>query len=272
MAACSSIQPLGEDRIEHGNCSTRHYWQLLKKSPRLVITLPVFKDSEFLECALKELDNATRSIVNDYIFVIAEDGSDSSKMISELKTKYPNVVHLQSGERLGKGRALRESWGKVDGDIYLFADVDLATDLNKLDAYRNLIESQKEYDLVTGSRYLPESTCERPPLRKLASLAYNSLVRLLFRTGVRDHQCGFKSLSKRLVERLLVESRSDSWFWDTEAFVLARKFGFRIHEIPVYWVEVQAHRTSLKRLMSDGLLFGSGLLKLLKRTYFTLGT
>jgi hypothetical protein len=242
----------------------------LKETPRLVITLPVFKDSHFLEGTLKELDTVTRSIVKDFTFVIAEDASDSSKMVDDLKAKYPNIVHLQSNERLGKGRALRESWGKVDGDIYLFADVDLATDLIKLDAYRNLVESQKEYDLVTGSRYLPESTCKRPPLRKLASLTYNWMVRLLFRTGVRDHQCGFKSFSKRLVERLLVESRSDSWFWDTEAFVLAKKFGFRIHEIPIYWVEIQTTRTSLKRLMSDALLFSSGLLRLLNRMYFSL--
>jgi len=245
---------------------------LSKESARLVITLPVFRDSKFLEDTLKELDTATRSIAKDFIFIVAEDGSNSSKLVDELKAKYHNLVYIQSDERLGKGRALRESWGKVDGDIYLFADVDLATNLTKLDAYRNLVESQQEYDLVTGSRYLPGSSCERPSLRKLASLTYNWLVRLLFRTGVRDHQCGFKSFSKGLVERLLVESRSDSWFWDTEAFVIARKFGFRIHEIPIYWVEIQATKTSLRRLMSDALLFGSGLLRLLKRTYFTLDT
>ncbi len=36
---------------------------MLKQTPRLVITLTVFKDSQFLEGTLKALDTATKSIV-----------------------------------------------------------------------------------------------------------------------------------------------------------------------------------------------------------------
>ena len=151
----------------------------------------------------------------------------------------------------------------------MYVDVDLATDLGKYDAYRNLFLMQNEFDLVTGSRYIPGSTTNRPRLRRAASIAYNSLVRLLFHTGVHDHQCGFKSFSRQLVDCLAVEAKSDSWFWDTEVIVIAKRRGFKIKEIPIEWEEKKGRRTPLKRLLRDVWLHGTGLLTLTYRVYFT---
>ena len=207
-------------------------------------------------------------IEKDCILLIAEDGSNSKGTVDELRWRYSNIVHIQHDERLGRGRALREAWKKVRGEVYVFVDVDLATDLMKFDAYRNLISLQSEFDLVTGSRYLPDSTTNRPWLRRSASVAYNWLVRLLFHTGVHDHQCGFKSFSHRLVDCLAAEAKSDSWFWDTEVIVIAKRTGFRVKEIPIDWEEKKGQRTPLKRLLRDVWLHGKGLMSLLYRVYF----
>ena len=147
-----------------------------------------------------------KPLSQSFTLLIAEDGSDSSQIVAELKQKYPNIVHFQHDQRLGRGKALREAWKAVKGDVYIYVDVDSATDLWKFDAYRNLILMQKDFDLVTGSRYIEGSITNRPLLRRLTSQTYNGLVRLLFQTGVHDHQCGFKSFSSRLVERLSVEA------------------------------------------------------------------
>ena len=63
--------------------------------------------------------------------------------------------------------------------------------------------------------------------------------------------------------------KSDSWFWDTEVIVLAKKMGLPIKEIPVDWVEKKGRRTPLKRLLRDVWLHGMGLLTLFYRVYFT---
>ena len=233
----------------------------------LIVTLPVYKDTSFLGSTVDLLEQATKPISGSFTLLIAEDGSNSSQLVAQLKKKYPNVVHLQHDQRLGRGKALREAWKSVKGDVYIYVDVDSATDLWEFDAYRNLILMQKDFDLVTGSRYIRGSVTNRPLIRRLTSKAYNRLVRLLFHTGVHDHQCGFKSFSSPLVERLSVEARSDSWFWDTEVIVLARKMRFRIHEIPIHWTEKKGPRTPLKRLLKDVWLHGSGLLRLVYRTY-----
>ena len=234
----------------------------------MVVTLPVYNDMKFLGPTTAALEETTKPIEENFTLLIAEDGSDSSATVDELKQKYSNIVHIQHNERLGRGRALREAWKVVQGDVYVYVDVDLATNLAKFDAYRNLLLLQNQFDLITGSRYIAASVTNRPKLRRSASIAYNWLVRFLFHTGVHDHQCGFKSFSHRLVDCLAVEAKSDSWFWDTEAIVVAKKMGFSIKEIPIEWAEKKGQRTPLKRLLNDVKLHGTGLFALLYRVYF----
>jgi len=236
---------------------------------QLIVTLPVYRDTASLEKTADALQEITPSISKDFTLLIAEDGSNSSKMVERLRTKYPNIIYFQNDRRLGRGKALREAWKKVRGNIYAYIDVDQATDLRRLNAYANLINLQEDFDLVTGSRYIAASETARPWLRRTASIAYNWWVRMMFRTGVHDHQCGFKSFSRELVERLTIEAKSDSWFWDTEVIVLATKLGFRVKEIPIYWTEKKGRRTPIKRLLKDMWLHGMGMLSLFYRVYIS---
>jgi len=167
-----------------------------------LVTLPLYKDTEFLGATSLILEKATKTIENDLVLLIAEDGSDSSATVAELRWEYPNIVHFQHAQRLGRGKALRDAWREFQAEVYVYLDVDLATDLWKFDAYKNLIVMQSQFDLITGSRYIQGSVTNRPRMRRTASVAYNTIVRLLFHTGVHDHQCGFKSFSRRLVDRL----------------------------------------------------------------------
>jgi len=234
-------------------------------SPKIVITLPVYKDTSFLESAIDTLQVQTVKLTENFQILVAEDGSDSSTILKKLMERFTNITYIQHDERLGRGRALREAWSKVDADTYAYLDVDMAGDLEQLNAYSNLIKMQNEFDLVTGSRYLPESITNRPRIRRLASIAYNWLVRIMFRTGVHDHQCGFKSFSRKLVTTLSIEAKSDSWFWDTEVIVVAKKLGYRVKEIPIYWTEKKGKKTPLKRLAKDMWLHGKGLFLLFFR-------
>jgi glycosyltransferase involved in cell wall biosynthesis len=233
-----------------------------------VITIPIFRDTSFLPNAVEILEANTRAVTDEFRIVIAEDGSNSSDIVNKLTSKFGNITYFQHDKRLGRGRALREAWDRVSGDVYAYVDADMASDLDRYDAFRKLIGlSGHDYDLVTGSRYLPESVTERPLIRWFASVTYNWLVRTIFGTGVHDHQCGFKSFSRRLVETLSKDAKSDSWFWDTEVIVIAKKRGYRIIEIPVLWTEKKGKRTPLKRLAKDIWLHGSGFVSLFWRVY-----
>jgi glycosyltransferase involved in cell wall biosynthesis len=235
----------------------------------LAVTLPCYNDTPFLPRAVKLLEQATYSEESDFVLVIAEDGSDSSEVVGRLMLEYQNILYFHNSERLGRGKALMEAWRRVNADTYLFMDADMSTDLFQMNAYSNLLQKVREehFDLVTGSRYHPDSKAYRPIIRWIASIVYNKIVRLLFRSEVSDHQCGFKAFSAHLIRALSDTVRGSSWFWDTEVIIIAQKKGFRVTEIPVFWVEMKGPNTPLRRLFKDIWLHGTGILGLLWRVY-----
>jgi glycosyltransferase involved in cell wall biosynthesis len=236
------------------------------------VTLPCYKDSEFLAKAVETLEKETKKYTADFKVLVVEDVCDSSRIVENLQKQYGNIMYFNSLQRQGRGRALRQAWRKVEGDVYLFMDVDLSTDVRRMDAYAKLVRgvSEGKFDIITGSRYLAESRAYRPIIRWFVSKAYNFLIRLIFQTGISDHQCGFKSFSRRCVIDMDTAVKSDSWFWDTEILVIAKKMGYKILEIPVFWVEMKGARTPMVRLVKDIWLHSTGMLRLFLRVHFGL--
>jgi glycosyltransferase involved in cell wall biosynthesis len=207
----------------------------------------------------KELSTNT----SDYVIVIAEDGStDGSDLIAAELARHDNsIVHVHADRKLGRGLALMNVWGKYKAEIYSYIDCDLATDMVHFPQLIQYIE--EGYDLSTGSRYVKGSMTKRPFLRGFTSKIYNFFIRLFFKTGVQDHQCGFKAFSRKFIEFLLENNLHDDWFWDTEVIVLAKKGSFKLIEFPVSWEEKKGQRTPLKRLINDIGIHGKGILRLL---------
>ena len=236
----------------------------------LAVTLPCYKDSRFLSRAVTLLEKATQPIASHFIILIAEDGSNSSQVVRKLMLDHPNVLYFQNNERLGRGRAIMNAWQHVRATTYAFMDVDMSTDLFRMNAYANLIENASKggFDLVSGSRYHHDSVVYRPIVRWFASIAYNRIVRFLFHSKMTDHQCGFKAFSAALAHALPELVNSAGWFWDTEVIIVAQKMGFKVTEIPVFWVEARGPSTPIKRLLKDIWLHGVGTAKLLWRVYF----
>jgi glycosyltransferase involved in cell wall biosynthesis len=199
--------------------------------------------------------------------VIAEDGStDGTDIVAEsLESLYPRVIHFHSSQKLGRGLALKRAWNKLDADIYVFVDCDLATDMKY---FPKLINSIREgNDLATGSRYIKGAKVDRPFLRDATSRVYNSLIRMIYKNKVYDHQIGFKAFSKRLIKDELNNCKSDDWFWDTEIIIRSIHDNYKYVEFPVEWEEKKGRRTPLKRLISDIMIHGMGIIRLKDTLY-----
>jgi hypothetical protein len=82
---------------------------------------------------------------------------------------------------------------------------------------------------------MPGRRANRPAKRGIPSRGYNLLVRTVLRSGLRDHQCGFKALSREAFETLHADVEDDHWFWDTELLVRAQRDGLDVAEFPVDW-------------------------------------
>jgi len=217
------------------------------------VVFPAYNEARRIEDSVLRTAETLRRITNLFEIVIAEDGSKDGTdvLASALSERYAYVKHLHSSVRLGRGRALTRAFETSQGKILIYMDVDLSTDLKFL---KPLVQSVREgYDFATGSRMLPESRVERSFTRLLASTSYNLMVRLLLKSKLRDHQCGFKAFSRKPLFKIIYQVKAKHWFWDTELLVLASRSGYRIGEIPVVWRG--GERTKV-RLVSDTLKMG----------------
>jgi glycosyltransferase involved in cell wall biosynthesis len=234
-------------------------------SARVLITVPVRNEATRLLSTLESIDGTFRRSGLEYSLSVAEDGStDGTKdLLHELPRRWPGILIQEDDDPLGRGRALRRLWGVTAADVYCFTDADLAAGPEALlTAVRGVLSGSP---IVVGSRYTYGSRTTRPPVRSLVSQTYNWILRASFREEIRDHQCGLKAFSGSVIRELLHRTQEDSWFWDSEILILGLENGYSVTEIPVSWVERKMSRTAYRRLLSDAVLHGGGILRLKSR-------
>jgi glycosyltransferase involved in cell wall biosynthesis len=168
------------------------------------------------------------------------------------------VKHIHRDKRLGRGAALKNAFKQSSGEVLVYMDLDLATDVKHLKSLVDAVEIEG-YDFATGSRLLSESKVKRSGTRHLASKTYNFMVRALLGSEVKDHQCGFKAFRREPLMQLLDKVCANHWFWDTEILVRAYRGGYKIKEIPVSW---KGGRETKVRLLQDSLNMGWQILSL----------
>jgi glycosyltransferase involved in cell wall biosynthesis len=221
-------------------------------SNKVSVVLPTYNEADIIESTVEKVMDALRVYGAPYEIIIAEDGSTdgTDKKAYTLSNKYPGIVkHLHEEKRLGRGTALRRAFSNSTGDILVYMDADLATDVRHLSQLIGSVEFEG-YEIATGSRMLVDSRVKRSGTRYLASKVYNFLVRALLGSQVKDHQCGFKAFRRKPLLGLLREVNASHWFWDTELLVRAHQKGYKIKEIPVNW---QSSRETKVRLVKDSL-------------------
>jgi len=226
---------------------------------KISIVIPVYNEFDNLERAVTITRDYLFAMNFNYEIIIAEDGStDGTKDVAlRLSNAYPSVWCIFNEDRLGRGKALKEAFRRSSGEILLYFDVDLSTEIGFLHPLIRVIAEGN--DVVTGSRMMLESRVSRSITRRLASRIYNGLVRFFLGSPIIDHQCGFKAFRRESLLDILDEVKANHWFWDTEVIVLAYKRGFSVKEIPVIWNERDGSKV---KLFTDFIIMGGQILEL----------
>lgn len=89
-------------------------------------------------------------------------------------------------------------------------------------------------DIVMGSKLHPDSKVNYPPLRKVLSWGYRTIVRILFRFNVKDTQVGLKLYRKKVAKHVFPKIIVKAYAFDVEVLAVARMLGYKkIYESPV---------------------------------------
>jgi len=233
------------------------------------LILPAYNEAERLSDTVRQVAEALHKINPSFELIVAEDGSTdgTDKIAADLAKEYSYIKHLHSKDRLGRGKALNRAFKISEGEILAYIDVDLATDLEHLEELINAIK-EEGYDFSTGSRWLKDSDVKRSVTRLIASKGFNFMTRVLLKSEIKDHQCGFKAFKRAPLFDILDVVKDSHWFWDTEILVRAQRKGYKIKEFPVRWRSDKKTKVDLKR---DVFGMGTQIIRLwreLKKTRF----
>ncbi|MGM0605435.1 MAG: flippase-like domain-containing protein [Halobacteriota archaeon] len=226
------------------------------------VVLPAYNEERTIEHTVHTTLDTLGSFLpaGSFEVIVAEDGCDdrTPEIATRMADGDDRVRHVHSDERLGRGGALERAFEAADGDVLVYLDTDLATDMRHLEELVEAVQSG-EYDLATGSRWIDGHVADRPAKRGIPSRGYNLLVRTLLRSGMRDHQCGFKAISREAFDAVADSLEDEHWFWDTELLVRAQRRGYRIREFPVEWTPKGDTKVDLVR---DIIGMGSQIVRL----------
>jgi glycosyltransferase involved in cell wall biosynthesis len=219
------------------------------------IVVPVYNEQTSLEGSVRRLRAyLDRSFPFTSVVTIVDNGSTDGTAIvaSSLASELEGVRAVRLVNK-GRGRALRAVWSTSTAEVVAYMDVDLST---SLDALLPLVAPllSGHSDVAIGSRLAHGARVVRGPKRELISRLYNLLLKTCLRNGFSDAQCGFKAARTEVARRLLPHVEDNEWFFDTEFLVLAERCGFRIHEVPVDWIDDPDSRVDIIQTARDDLL------------------
>jgi len=205
--------------------------------PAYSIVIPAYNEGARLGATLDRVLGYVHAQGWDAEVIVVNDGSgdNTAEIVGTFAAKDPGLHLLENPGNRGKGYSVRNGMLHARGRIVLFSDADLSSPIEEAPKLLRALEDGA--DIAIGSRWLrAETQTRRQPLhRQLFGRIFNLLLRLTLGLHFADTQCGFKAFKRAAAQAIFPLQKIERWGFDPEILFLARKFGFKVQEIPVAW-------------------------------------
>jgi dolichyl-phosphate beta-glucosyltransferase len=206
---------------------------------KLSVIIPAYNEEKRLPKTLKEIDFYFKNQNYDYEILVVDNGSkDNTAQISKgFENKIKGLKTISGSFGTGKGAAVKKGMLDAIGDFRIFTDADNSTSIDQVE--KMWPEFENGYDVVIGSRDAKGAVLDPPqPFVRNIILGegfklYRKLIIGMWR--IEDTQCGFKGFTAKSAKNIFSKCRILDFAFDVEVLSLAKKFGYKIKEVPVYW-------------------------------------
>ena len=199
--------------------------------------IPAYNESTRLGATLEKVLSYVHSQGWNAELIVVNDGShdDTAEIVRTFAAKDPALRLVENPGNRGKGYSVRNGMLHARGRVVLFSDADLSSPIEEAAKLIQTLEAGA--DIAIGSRWLrAETQTQRQPVyRQIFGRIFNLLLRLTLGLHFKDTQCGFKAFKQPAVQAIFPVQKIERWGFDPEILFLARKFGFRVQEVPVAW-------------------------------------
>ena len=202
--------------------------------PSLSIFFPAYNDSGTIGSLVIRALQVAETLTPDYEVIVVNDGSrdDTGEILDELARLYPahfRPVHHPVNR--GYGSALRTGFASATKDLVFYTDGDAQYDPGEVTELWNALRD--DVDWVNGWKISRSDPLHRIVIGRV----YHHTVKLLFGLTVRDTDCDFRLMRRRIFDTVRLEKNSG-----VICLEMMKKFkdaGFRVAEVPVH----HYHRT-----------------------------
>ncbi len=205
--------------------------------PYLSVIIPAYNEAKRLPLTLVDIDKHLKGADFSYEIIVVNDGSkDATAEVIERFSHLIKNLRIVNQKNTGKGGAVKRGMLEAKGEIRLFTDADNST---SIDQFNKMIPYFSEnYQVVIGSRDIEgaQMVPSQSWHKKQAGNLGNLFIQFMLLPGIWDTQCGFKAFTEEAAEKIFPLIKISRWGFDVEVLALAKKFGYKIKEIPVVWV------------------------------------
>lgn len=206
--------------------------------PFLSVIIPAYNEAKRLPLTLIDIDKHLEQQEYSYEILVVNDGSTdgTAEIVNRFMPLIQNLKLIDNKENKGKGAVVKQGMLSAKGTWRLFMDSDNSTSIVE---FNKMIPYFKEnYEVVIGSRGVKgaKKSPAQPFYKTIMGNMGNLAIQVLLVPGIWDTQCGFKCFSNEAAERIFNLTKINRWGFDAESLVLAKTLGYKIKEIPVFWV------------------------------------
>ncbi|MGC8765772.1 MAG: glycosyltransferase family 2 protein [Brevinematia bacterium] len=204
------------------------------RSKKISILMPFLNEEGKILESVNEVLNYFSSIGMSFEIVLVDDGStDNSFQILQKNFKEnPNIKLIKNISNFGKGWALKTAYEFSTGELVLFLDSDLELSPSHLPNFLRIMQSENA-DVVIGSKLHPYSIVNYPFYRRILSLGYYTVVKILFGLPIMDSQTGIKLFKREALEISLPKVLVKRFAFDIELLLILYKNKKKISSAPI---------------------------------------
>jgi len=213
--------------------------------PSLSVFFPAYNDAPSLPTLIAKTFSVLSEHVADYEVIVVNDGSydETATVLARLAAQHsPRMRIVTHPENRGYGGALRSGFAAATKELVFYTDGDGQYDPSELPALLALMTP--DTGLVNGYKLERNDPWHRVWIGKM----YNAFERALFRIRIRDVDCDFRLIRRRLLDEIQLTSTSG-----TICVELVRKLeltGWRVAEVGVHHYPRQHGRSQFFRVRS----------------------
>jgi len=198
----------------------------MSKVSSLSVFFPCYNEEANVEKMVRRCQAILPEVAENWEIIPVNDGSKdkTGEIIDRLAKEDPHVHPVHHEKNKGYGGAVISGYNAAKLDYLFFTDGDLQFDLREITL---LLEKIDEGDLILGFR----KNRRDPWHRKLNAFLWGSLVKFLFGFQVRDVDCAFKLIKRKVADK--VQLSAGGAMVSTELLARANRAGFRFAEVGV---------------------------------------